>query len=106
MPLPKELSNVILPHDKEGIALMNYREYLQNAFLLEETILIPFLAIIKDHLEKLQVDLGFIKTWILGKHEVLIFFKRCFLLYLKLKLKMCINTKFAIISVFAVGNSL
>ncbi len=67
MPLPKELSNVILPHEKEGIVLMNYREYLQNAFLLEETILIPFLAITKDHLEKLQVDLEFIETWIMGK---------------------------------------
>jgi len=62
MPLPEELSNVILPHEKEGIVLMNYRECLQNAFLLEETILIPFLAIIKYIWKSYKL------TWDSSKH--------------------------------------
>jgi len=85
MPLPKELSNVILPHEKEGIVLMNYREYLQNAFLLEETILIPFLAIIKYIWKSYKL------TWDSSKHgswvkcEVSIFLQEMFSTVLEIK---------------------
>ena len=63
-PVPEELSNVLFPRVKKEKSFMNYREYLQNSFLLEETVMIPFLAILKDHLEKIQVDLGNVETWI------------------------------------------
>jgi len=65
-PLPQELRKVILAPLREEVGLVKYREYLHTCFLLEETVLVSFLAIFKDHLEMLQVDLGNVETWIMG----------------------------------------
>jgi len=50
--------------------MLNYMEYLKWSFILEKSILFPFLAILKDHLEEFQVFLGSIESWLLGSNDL------------------------------------
>jgi len=40
-------------------------EYLKQAYILEDSIMLPFLAILKDHLEEFQVFLGNVESWLM-----------------------------------------
>jgi len=61
---PHPLRTVVIPSlDKYG--MLNYSEYLKRSFILEESIMLPFLAILKDHLEEFQVFLGDIESWLM-----------------------------------------
>jgi len=63
-PLPHSLRMVIIPLlDKDG--MLNYLKYLKHSFILEESIMFPFLAILKDHLEEFQVFLGNVESWLM-----------------------------------------
>jgi len=86
-PFPEELSNIIPPRRrvKKEEAFINYKEYLQYSFLLEETVLLPFLAILKDHLEKIQADLGAVETWIMGSTRSISFLQETFSTVLEIK---------------------
>jgi len=74
---PHPLRTVVLPSlDKDG--MLNYLEYLQRSFFLEESILLPFLAILKDHLEEFQVFLGEVESWLMDSTRPAIFLQETF----------------------------
>jgi len=69
---PHSLHTVVIPSlDTNG--MLNYLEYIQWSFILEESILLPFLAILKEHLEEFQVFLGNIESWLMGSAQSAIF---------------------------------
>jgi len=72
---------------------IDYKEYLQNSLLLEETVLLPFLAILKDHLEKIQADLGTVETWIMGNTRSSSFLRETFSTVLEIKTQNTYNKK-------------
>jgi len=75
--LPHPLRTIVIPAlDKNGA--LNYSTYLKRSFLLEESILLPFLAILKDHLEEYQVFLGHVESWIMGSTRSSIFLQETF----------------------------
>jgi len=60
-PLP--LRTVVIPSlDKDG--MLNYVEYLKRSFILDKSIMHPFLSIFMDHLEQFQVFLGNVESWL------------------------------------------
>jgi len=74
---PHPLRTVVIPSlDKDG--MLNYLEYLQRSFFLEESILLPFLAILKDHLEEFQVFLGEVESWLMGCTRIATFLQETF----------------------------
>jgi len=75
--LPHSLRTVVIPSlDKDG--MVNYLEYLKRSFILEESIMFPFLAILKDHLEEFQVFLGNVESWLEESSRNAIFLQKTF----------------------------
>jgi len=75
--LPHPLHAVFIPAlGKNG--MLNYSAYLKRSFILEESILLPFLAILKDHLEEFQVFLGNVESWLMGSTQSAIFLLETF----------------------------
>jgi len=74
---PHPLRTVVIPSlDKYG--MLNYSEYLKRSFILEESIMLPFLAILKDHLEEFQVFLGNVESWLMKSTRNTIFLENTF----------------------------
>jgi len=75
--LPPSLLSVVIPViGTDG--LLSYSQYLERSFILEESILLPFLAIFKDHLEEFQVFLGDVESWLMGSIRSAIFTQQLF----------------------------
>jgi len=74
---PHSLRTVVIPSlDKNG--MLNYLEYLKRSFILQESIMVPFLAILKDHLEDFQVFLGNVETWLKESTQTSVFLQTTF----------------------------
>jgi len=58
--------------------MLDYSEYLQRSFILEESILLPLLAILKDHLEEYQVFLGKVESWLMESTRNATFLRKTF----------------------------
>ncbi len=58
--------------------MLNYLEYLQRSFIIEESVLLPFLAILKDHLEEFQVFLGKVESWLMESTRKAMFLQETF----------------------------
>jgi len=76
--LPHLLSTVASPAIGQS-GMLNYSFLLKRSFYLEESILIPYLANLKDHLEEFQVFLGDVESWLLGSSRGAIFIRDTFL---------------------------
>jgi len=75
--LPLPLRTIVSPSlDKTG--MLDYSEYLQRSFILEESILLPLLAILKDHLEEYQVFLGKVESWLMESTRNATFLRKTF----------------------------
>jgi len=75
--LPHILSTFVpAPINKNG--MLQYSEYLKRSFSLDDSILIPFLANLKDHLEEFQVFLGKVESWLMGSSRSAIFIQNTF----------------------------
>jgi len=75
--LPPPLLTIVIPLiGKDG--LLSYSQYLERSFILEESILLPFLAIFKDHLEEFQVFLGDVESWLMGSIRSATFIQQLF----------------------------
>lgn len=62
---PSQLATIIAPSsDSDGI-FMDYDEYLKIALLLNVDTLLPFLSVLKNHLEDVQIFLGAIDGWLM-----------------------------------------
>jgi len=75
--LPCRLSAVTPPIISES-GMVNYLEYCKSFFSLEESVWLPFLAILKDHLEEFQIFLGDVESWLLGSSRSAIFIQDTF----------------------------
>jgi len=90
---PQPLCAIVNPSlDKDG--MLNYLEYLKRSFILEESILLPFLAILKDHLEEFQVFLGNVESWIMERTRNADFLQKAF--NVNLEVSRQIGTNYAI----------
>jgi len=79
---PHSLRTVVIPSlDKDG--MLNYLEYLKRSFILEESIMLPFLAVLKDHLEEFQVFLGNVESWLMESTRNAVFLQKTFRLTLE-----------------------
>lgn len=69
-PLPSALVEILSPPLLSGDRFYpDYGNYLRKVTFLREDIMAPFLAILQDHLEKVQVALGKIQTWLLESEK-------------------------------------
>jgi len=75
---PHPLRTIVVPFLDKEYGMLNYLEYLQRSFLLEESVLLPFLAILKDHLEEFQVFLGEVESWLMDSTRPAIFLQETF----------------------------
>ncbi|KAL7545277.1 hypothetical protein ACHAWF_008624 [Thalassiosira exigua] len=57
------------PRFKVHRGFIDFDAYFQSSLALHEDVLGPFLAHLKDHLEKIQVCLGEIEQWLLEPHD-------------------------------------
>jgi len=74
---PHPLRTVVIPSlDKDS--MLNYSEYLKRSLILEDSIMLPFLAILKDHLEEFQVFLGSVESWLMENTGNIIFLQQTF----------------------------
>jgi len=64
---PDPLLTIVIPTLGED-GVLDYMEYLIRSFILHEHILLPFLAILKDHLEEFQIFLGSIESWLMDSN--------------------------------------
>jgi hypothetical protein len=83
--LPAELNpnNMFQPpysKDDSGVAtkFIDYDLFFENSLSLHDTILKPFLATLKDHLEAVQVCLGKIDEWLMVSHNNTDFLEKTF----------------------------
>jgi len=60
--LPDELEALILV-PKMDYGLPDYQQYFENALVLQDDVLVPFLALFRKHLEEVQVGLGKVDEW-------------------------------------------
>jgi len=58
--------------------MLEYSEYLKQSFSLDESILVPFLTNLKNHLEEFQVFLGKVESWLMGSSCSTIFIQDTF----------------------------
>jgi len=72
------LLSTFVPATMNKNGMLNYSQYFQQSFALEESILLPFLANLKDHLESFQVFLGDVESWLLGSSRSAIFIQDTF----------------------------
>jgi len=75
--LPHPLRTVVIPVLCNN-GMLNYHQYLKRSLLLEESILLLFLAILKDHLEEFQVFLGDIESWLMISARSAIYIQKTF----------------------------
>jgi len=74
---PHPLRTAVIPSlDKDS--MLNYSEYLKRSLILEDSIMLPFLAILKDHLEEFQVFLGSVESWLMENTGNIIFLQQTF----------------------------
>jgi len=74
---PHSLRTIVIPSlDKYG--MLNYLEYLKRSFILEESIMFPFLAILKDHLKEFQLFLGEVESCLMESTQNTIFLQKTF----------------------------
>lgn len=79
--IPSELLEALfLPSDQDSEAnkLPDYEVILKRVTLFHESIMIPFLVKLKDHLETLQVCLGQVEGWISEPHYQFAFLEKLF----------------------------
>jgi hypothetical protein len=81
--LPAELNLFQPPYLKDmckGVVtkFIDYDLFFENSLGLHDTILKPVLAALKDHLEAVQVCLGKIDEWLMGKHNNIDFLEKTF----------------------------
>jgi len=75
--LPQPLRTIVIPSlDEYGMP--NYSKYLKRSLILEDSIMLPFLAILKDHLEEYQVFLGNVESWLMENTGNTIFLEKTF----------------------------
>lgn len=67
MELPSSINNVIVSKKMSGTFAnyIDYESFFENVLALNDNVLEPFLAKLKEHLMDVQVSLGEVDTWIM-----------------------------------------
>lgn len=64
-PVPEQLTEIVAPTLAPDGIFPNYDRYLETALLLNKETLLPFLSVLKKHLEDIQILLGEIDSWLM-----------------------------------------
>lgn len=64
--LPSQLSEIFQPTFESGSKFVKFEAYFKKSLILNDEVLGPFLAMLKDHLESVQVCLGKIDAWLMA----------------------------------------
>jgi hypothetical protein len=78
--LPAELNpnDMFQPPYSKDTKFIDYDLFFENSLSLHDTILKPFLATLKDHLEEVQVCLGKIDEWLMVSYSNIDFLEKTF----------------------------